>query len=346
VAGNDLISFLHRIQQECGGQIPFERFMQEALHHPDFGYYSAHIRDVGSGGDFSTSATLGTRLGKAIAAWITNRARSWKWNRIPVIEIGAGGGQLAETVLGHLDLTNRWRTQYTIVESSPVLCRHQKKRLRWKGVRWASSLEEALQRHHGRALIFSNELVDAFPCRLFQKRDGGWSEIGVRISPDGSLSEIVFDQICSDPWTLPYEDLPPGQRLERHESYRNWLTGWAPFWREGSQLTIDYGDTEERIYERRPSGTLRAYWKHQRLTGSDLYARFGRQDLTADVNFSDLMKWGHSLGWNTACYSSQSEFLYRWNGSGKPTTSNPVSGDAEEAFRVLEQTRGISPQIP
>jgi SAM-dependent MidA family methyltransferase len=70
-----ILSFLLRIQEEHGGVIPVERFMKEALYHPEFGYYTAHIRDVGPRGDFSTSATRGEELGTAIARWIEDRIR-------------------------------------------------------------------------------------------------------------------------------------------------------------------------------------------------------------------------------------------------------------------------------
>jgi SAM-dependent MidA family methyltransferase len=63
-------------------------------------------------------------------------------------------------------------------------------------------------------------------------------------------------------------------------------------------LTIDYGaNSAEEIYDRRPGGTMRAYHRQQRIEGGGIYARFGRQDLTSDVNFADLVRWGEALGW-------------------------------------------------
>ena len=35
----------------------------------------------------------------------------------------------------------------------------------------------------------------------------------------------------------------------------------------------------------------------------------GRQDVTADVNFTDLIAWGESLGWSTGKFATQREFL-------------------------------------
>lgn len=336
----DLPSFLRLLQEECEGVIPFERFMREALYHPRFGYYSAHIADVGPRGDFSTSATLDQGLGMAIAVWVKERSKAFKWNRTSVIEVGAGSGSLASTVLRSLGWLKRLSTDYTIIETSPVLRRRQQELLKGRRVVWNNSVEEALQRSGGRALIFSNELVDAFPCRLFECTDTAWKELGVSIGTDGSLREVFLEKTPNQNEFSTFSHVPKGQRIERHDSYRDWLKSWIHHWREGSMLTIDYGDAEEHLYERRPQGSLRAYWKHQRHTGIDVYARFGRQDITADINFSDLIDWGKETACKTISLTTQREFLMTWLPERKlrKISKRFVStGDAGDAFRILEQ---------
>jgi SAM-dependent MidA family methyltransferase len=336
VKSGDLLCFLLDLQKECGRVIPFERYMQEALYHPNFGYYSSQIRDVGAAGDFSTSATLDKSLGSAIAAWITARSRELGWQRIPVIEIGAGNGALARSVLRHLGWNRRWIVDYMIHETSPILRERQQKQLRWQGVRWINSLTEALEQTQGRSLIFSNELVDAFPCRLFQKVGGIWQELGLSITQQGGLSEQVASCAPADPWFDQFAHLPEGQRIERHDSYRDWLRAWSPFWKSGAMLTIDYGEQVNSLYERRLAGSLRAYWRHQRLTGANLYARFGKQDLTADVNFSDLISWGEELGWQHRPLLTQREFIGSWIKNLSEQATLP--SEAGDAFKVLEHS--------
>ena len=105
-------------------------------------------------------------------------------------------------------------------------------------------------------------------------------------------------------------------------------------------LTIDYGDAEEHLYERRPQGSLRAYWKHQRHTGIDVYARFGRQDITSDINFSALKHWGEECRWKTLSLSSQREFLKKWLSEKTAEVASDRftdPDDAGDAFRVFEQ---------
>jgi len=309
--------------------------MREALYHPVHGYYSRHIETVGRVGDFSTSSTLDSNLGAALAAWITKRAQEFGWERIPVIEIGAGSGELARLILRHLSWKVRGRVNYMIHEKSPVLESEQRSRLRWRGVRWVRSLPDTLTRTSGRALIFSNELVDAFPCKLSQKTGESWQELGVSISEQTGLMEKAISSIPSAPWFSQFGNMPQGQRVEMTESYREWISSWYSHWHEGAMLTIDYGDTAEKLYDRRPNGSLRAFWRHQRLTGANLFARFGKQDLTSDVNFSDLIRWGEQLGWKTFHFQTQHDFIKSWIPEKKLQAGLP--DEAGDTFKVLEQ---------
>jgi SAM-dependent MidA family methyltransferase len=295
--------------------------MREALYNPEFGYYTARIRDVGRGGDFSTFATLGDALAKAIAGWIVQtRARN-------VIEVGPGNGELARRILRQLGWWRRLGLRYHLVDVDGPLREAQNKRLRGFRVRRHSTLQEALEDAGGRAWIFSNELPDAFPCRLFENTESGWQEVWVGFAGDSVEEFLKFSPLPeSEIFKLPYL---PGQRVEVHESYHRWLRSWAPHWKSGALLTIDYGDLAPAVYHRRPRGSLRGYAHHQRLEGPDIYQAPGRIDLTADVNFSDLETWGHSLGWQTHRHTTLDQFL--------PPDADPQTCQAATAFRVLEQ---------
>jgi SAM-dependent MidA family methyltransferase len=311
------------LQEVSGGTLPFERFMREALYHPEFGYYTARIRDVGARGDFSTFATLGSALAEFVARWIIeNKARD-------VIEVGPGNGQLAAQILGQLGWWRRCSIRYHLVDVDGPLREAQEKRLRGFRVQRHPDLASALRATGGRAWIFSNELPDAFPCRVFELTAKGWMELHLRLAADG-IHEIL--RLANLPESTAFAgDFRPGQRVEIHESYRHWLRGWASEWTSGSMLTIDYGDTLPALYHRRTAGTIRSYAHHQRLTGLEIYQAPGRLDLTADVNFSDLQKWGEDLGWRTTRHGTLDEVL------GKET--GPQFLEAAKAFRVLEQSK-------
>ncbi|MDR2462614.1 MAG: SAM-dependent methyltransferase, partial [Verrucomicrobiales bacterium] len=151
---------LCRLLTASGGRMTFEQFMAAALYHPDFGYYARNIRTVGRTGDFSTSGMLHPLLARAVARWVAEYGRKtgvWR-----VIEIGPGSGQMAVWVRRALPLTARWRVKFHLVETSTVL-RERQRELLGGGARWHDSVRDALRECGGRALIYSNELVDAFP---------------------------------------------------------------------------------------------------------------------------------------------------------------------------------------
>lgn len=315
-------AFLQALQSELGGTIRFDRFMQEALYNPSFGYYTARINTVGRRGDFSTMATLDHSLAAGIAAWIQKQCQR------DVIEIGGGTGQLARDILASLGWWKRRSIRYHIVEVSGPLREAQKKLLRAFQVRWHESLPAALEASGGSATLFSNELVDAFPCRVLERVDDDWQELHLRIE-DREFRQIL--QPCTLPDSTVFQHpFRVGQRVEVHESYDRWLQAWAPLWKSGSLLTIDYGNTMPALYHRRPQGSLRGYAAHQLLSGAEIYQAPGRCDITADVNFSDLEAWGNDSGWTQISRSNLADFL-------APGLS-PRFQAAATAFQSLEQS--------
>lgn len=340
--------------------------MAEALYHREFGYYTHHIRTVGgSRGDFATSPTLSTLLGKAIARWIRCESESLDLKSlVHIIEIGGGEGSLMRDVIGGLDEGRRWFSRsahrFHLVEISPRLRERQRETLHRvrRRVTWHETIETALEASGGTALIYSNELVDAFPVALLRyDGEGNWSEVCVAFEPGSGLREIfrpvtetrpsldrdAFAVLRKEDWSVI------GQRVELHASYRDWLHRWMPRWERGAMLTIDYGSPcPEEIYQRRPEGTLRAFFRHQRLTGAGIYRLFGKQDLTADVCFADLARWGEALGAKTICQQSQSDFLCEFAGAacGDAAQTDRSAAflfepdGAGEAFRVLSQRKG------
>ncbi len=315
-------AFLQALQSELGGTIRFDRFMQEALYNPSFGYYTARINTVGRRGDFSTMATLDHSLAAGIAGWIQKQCPR------DVIEIGGGNGQLARDILASLGWWKRRSIRYHIVEVSGPLREAQKKLLRGFRVRWHESLPAALEASRGSATLFSNELVDAFPCRVLERVEGGWQELHLHIE-DREFRQILHPCTLPDS-TVFQHPFRVGQRVEVHESYNRWLQAWAPLWKSGSMLTIDYGNTMPALYHRRPQGSLRGYAAHQLLSGAEIYQAPGRCDITADVNFSDLEAWGNNSGWTLISRSNLADFL-------APRLPSRFQA-AATAFQTLEQS--------
>jgi SAM-dependent MidA family methyltransferase len=199
------------------------------------------------------------------------------------------------------------------VETSDVLQREQKSHL-GAGISWHKDLSHALELTKGKAFLYHNELLDAFPATLLQWHEDEWQEVYLS---DG----------CHEVWRpLPWDEAKrasfhglqawptkhPRQRIEVHDSVRDWMQQWASAWKAGAMLTVDYGDEFPALYYRRPAGTLRAYLHQMRLEGQDVYRNPGRQDITADINFSDYRQWAQVLGWHETAYGTQADFIHRY----------------------------------
>lgn len=276
-----------------------DQFMHAALHDPARGYYAKNIHHVGSRGDFSTSATLAPAFAKAISSWCQHALTESSCRHL--IELGPGNGNLAAAILSHLP--RRKRPQLHLVERSAPLRAIQQATIGRRRAHWHHSIEDALTACRGHAVLFSNEFFDAFPARRFRLDPSGWTEQWITPTssewrPAPSLPEsTLFDQS----W-------PPGQIIEVHESCQQWLQQLAGHWHHGRMLAIDYGATAEKLYHRQPHGSLRAYFHHQRLTGPECFHHPGHQDLTCDINFSDLISWSKPFA-SPRSLTTQTEFL-------------------------------------
>jgi SAM-dependent MidA family methyltransferase len=279
---------------ENGGTIPFDTFMGIALHHPEDGYYARNIRGIGARGDFTTVPQLTPAVGEAVGQWLREEAGRRDWKRFNVIECGPGSGALASSVMNSFSWLGKRKVDLHLVETSEPLREEQKARVR---ATWHATIEEALAACDGKALIYHNEFLDAFPCRVFRKDADAWTELHLRVI-DGKLTETFLSPQRPPPDSQAFEHKwPEGQRIEVFQSVCDWMKDLSKAWREGAMLSIDYGETTNDIYERRPQGTLRAYRGQQRLASAEVYELPGHQDITADVNFDDLARWARDFGW-------------------------------------------------
>lgn len=340
---------LEQLITDSGGWLSFEAFMAGALYSPSHGYYTRHLREIGRRGDFSTAAGPGSLLARAIARWAWRERKGVRqgaaWH---LIEIGGGNGLLAREILSSLGWLGRRGLVYHLVEISHTLKKLQQARLGRFRVAWHERIEEALAAAEGRAVIFSNELVDAFPCARLRWQDDQWQEMGI-CWENGRAVEALrpLDAVQSASLqgsalkNIPRQD--SRQVVEIHRAYRRHLEQLTAGLQAGVLLTIDYGDTFPELYHRQPHGTVRGYFHHLRLDGNDLYDRFGHQDLTADVNFTDLQNWGAELGLQNESYQTQREFILRW--VRKAEIENTLNArlldpiGAGTAFKVLQQAR-------
>ena len=84
------------------GPVPFAWFMQQALYHPEHGYYASGRAAIGRRGDFFTNVSVGPIFGQLLAAQF---AEIWERLGCPgdfvIVEQGAHHGDFARDVLDY-----------------------------------------------------------------------------------------------------------------------------------------------------------------------------------------------------------------------------------------------------
>jgi SAM-dependent MidA family methyltransferase len=357
---NSLVQVIRREILAQGGIIPFARFMELALYCPNVGYYETKADRVGRLGDFYTSVSVGSLFGQLLAYQFAEWFGALKSRRLHIVEAGAHNGQLAKDILTWLQ-SNRPslfdQLEYVVIEPSPLRQQWQRETLRDFKVHWLSSFDSST---HFTGIIFSNELLDAFPVRRlgWDARQKKWFEWGV--VADGEQFGWVKIQDKSNDLpsfilNLPVsllEVLPDEYTIEMSSAAENWWRAAADSLNSGKLLTVDYGLADDELFSpSRKDGTLRAFFRHQ--FADDILAKPGEQDLTAHINFSAIQRAGEEAGLKTELFSSQAKFLTQilektvrdrnfgeWNSARArqfQTLTHPEH--LGRAFRVLVQSR-------
>jgi len=237
---------------------------------------------------------------------------------ITIIEMGAGRGLMAEDILTVCAQRAWMRLRYVVVEVNPELAGEQRMRLgRFAGreiaVQWCRTLNEAGPASSPEGLtgvIVSNELVDAFPVHRVVMQGGRLLERYVTLVGEELTEELDLPSTpaLENYFTRLSIRLPEGFQTEVNLEALDWIAGIGRLLKAGFVLTIDYGHTaEERYLPARRSGTLACYADHQRR--DDPYTRIGRQDLTAHVDFTALVRAGREAGLVTTGFTDQTSFL-------------------------------------
>ena len=354
------------------GPLSFARFMELALYDPWHGYYMTQAvgqdqssrERIGLEGDFYTAPELSPMLAKTLVRQVLEiDAQLGHPDPFTFVEMGGGNGTFATDFLQHCqavspDFLNR--LYYQLIERSPYLQSLQESRIResmqtWgdRQLTWKSSVEQ-LDRDSVTGVMFSNELVDAFPVHrvrydnhhlqeIFVDYDGG--QFVERLGPLSSpkLEEYVHQHDVV---------LDEGQTSELHVAAEEWMTRVACAFHRGMMITVDYGHTGSDYYTSdRKDGTFLCYYQHSISTNP--YARVGEQDMTAHVNFSALAKRGKECGLLPVGFTTLANWLMGLGVEEMVEDQDPESHEVQAlsqllrphgmgtTFKVFVQQKGI-----
>lgn len=296
--------FLDVLREKAGegtATIGLDRFIDCALYHPEFGYYTGPRKRVGRDpqSDFYTASSLGPVFARLVVGAVKSLLRG-SLAEFTFVEIGPEnkGG-----IVEHLD-------------SIPFKeCRV---------IRPGDPLDLP-----ARSVVFSNELLDAQPFRRFVFRQGEWLESVVRIG-ERSLSTALQPPLH----TLP--DLP-GSVPEAYTI--DWPSGahalmdsicqtpWS-----GLFIAFDYGLEQDTVFNSRPEGTGRTYSGH--TMGTDLLENPGQRDITCHLIWEECQRILDRWQFTDICLQRQETFFMHH----ATEVLNPMIAAAPPGFSREKQT--------
>lgn len=280
---------LIRAEINSHGPVSFAWFMQQALYHPELGYYSSGRAAIGRHGDFFTNVSVGPLFGTLMAAQFV---QIWKLlgqrQDFTVAEQGAHDGRFARDVLESAAATAPeflHAIRYRIIESFPVWRQRQMEILQGgtrdrssaaigpdfsPKVEWRNELEPFSGIH------FSNELLDAMPVNLCGKAVG--------IADHGfALVDVTYE-------------MPP------NESQLAWIDRIAVNLRRGVIIIADYGFCGRQLQE-----TVQARIRHRKL--DSVFEQIGQADITLHVNWTAIARRAEVKGLRILGFTDQHHFL-------------------------------------
>jgi SAM-dependent MidA family methyltransferase len=270
---------LIRAEIEKRGPQSFAGFMEQALYHPEHGYYSSDRAAIGRHGDYFTNVSVGPLFGELLAAQF---AEIWERLGKPanfiIVEQGAHHGQFARDVLEAIQrrFTEFFSAlRYQIVEPFSVLQNRQSEMLEQfrDRVFWKKSLDE-LDAFTG--IHFSNELLDAMPVNL-----------------SGRLVGLDGDK-------LTFVEGPAGAPL--NQAMLDWIDCISTKLQRGFIIAIDYGFSRAEFRE-----VLQVRAKHRVLDSP--FEEIGQADITVHVNWTDLTERAEAAGLWIAGFTDQHHFI-------------------------------------
>ncbi|MBV9086922.1 MAG: SAM-dependent methyltransferase [Acidobacteriaceae bacterium] len=301
------------IEQEIRehGPIPFSRYMDLCLYHPELGYYSRHADQFGKAGDFYTSSDVHAVYGRLLARQFHQMWQALaRPGRITVCELGPGRGLFARDVL---DWSRKKfpecfdAIRYVAVERSPRLREKVQQvlaqQIAARKALVADNLEGSMPGSDP-VIVFANEFFDALPVEIISYHGElrvGWNA--------GRFQEVFVSPSAAECDYMDRYSVHPaeGERVEAAVLAQDYMRKIAAHLPRGYVVVVDYGYTRDELLAGRHRGTLMCYREHS--ASANPYEAAGEQDITAHVNFTALQEVGETAGLETLGVVTQAQFL-------------------------------------
>lgn len=329
------------------GPITFYEWMKAALYDEREGYYCrADATPQGRSGDYRTAPETSPLFAATFAGYF---ARLYAALKSPasftVIEAGAGNGVFAEALLQNLrtDAPEVFAVAHYIIDEQSEAARAKAAaRLAEFAQQVSFQRVEEISEPFDAGIVFSNELIDAFPVDRVVMRDGGLRQLYVDIKEEkfvwieGDLQEQVAEYCTRAGLSVLRECQIAEINLEAEE----FIARAAGLLKSGYMITVDYGADRKDLLNPfdRLQGTLRAFRRHQ--LSENVLALPGRQDLTTTIDWTQIKEAGERVGLRTVRQERLDEFLIA-EGLLARLTEFTSATDSGEAARLTASAREL-----
>jgi SAM-dependent MidA family methyltransferase len=319
--------------------LSFHDFVELALYHPEFGYYMQHAHPEA---DYITSPHLSPVFAATLARLVREFSSRAGDAMSTVVDIGCGDGSLIHSLylecVGHAAPIRFYGVDRSV----------ERINIKDPALHFVQTIDEVPR--DGAHLLFANELFDAFPFARLVQRDEHLHELWVT-DREGQLDWTEHEA------SGPYEDYFAARGIElENGQFADVSLEWAGYYGDlcrfvarGAIVTFDYGFPQDQLFHSRIRrfGTAASYRAH-RVT-RDLLRSPGDQDITAHINFTDLIHAGEESGFATLFFDRQAKFLLALGAAEHPLIqSEPTSVESlqqKEAARRLVLPDGIGEDI-
>ncbi|HEX8290720.1 MAG TPA: SAM-dependent methyltransferase [Pyrinomonadaceae bacterium] len=297
----------------------FRDWMGAALYDERGGYYQRRGRERwGRAGDYRTAPERSRLFAATFARHFTKLYEELGRPRVfHLLEAGGGAGRFAHGVLQTLsrDAPHVYESlRYVFDETGEDSRRRAAELLAPHAGRVEFRRVAEIDDRLGHAVVFSNELLDAFPVHRVTVRGGRLLESYVGLDGEGGF--VFAEGEPSTPRLAEHferlkANLEEGRVAEVNLDLAEWLTRVSEIIGSGFAITVDYGDEAAALYgaPHRRGGTLRAFRRHGLV--EDVLRDPGGQDLTTTVNWTQAVADGERAGLRTLSLERLDGFLLR-----------------------------------
>ena len=315
---------LAKVRRE--GALTFRDWMAAALYDERGGYYSRPgVERWGRAGDYRTSPERSPLFASTFARYFVRLHEELASpNGLVLVEAGGGAGRFARVVLDTLrrDAPQVFDSiRYVFDEAgadsrarAAALLAPHSGRVEFRSIGDLTGGTQNSTPPHDAFVVFSNELLDALPVHRVSMRGGLLRELYV---VEGERGGFAWEEgEPSTPRLAKHferfgETLAEGHLAEVNLEAEEWVARVASLAGRGFVVTVDYGDDARSLADapHRREGTLRAFSEHRFV--DDLLANPGSQDLTATVNWTQVVWAGEAAGLETVALQRLDAFLLK-----------------------------------